>query len=335
MDVGGGVYGFLTSEQPGAIGYRRSPSYLYQGFTANIDFPITQPPTKTGDGGALVFKITPNNTITPFQRGWFSNTGNFVEIGKAAFEACGLHYPYDFTGNIWSADSPCKDADYFDTPGWGNISVVATDITSRAAGTNAAIAIRKFGAHDEGLDIGYDPAGHGTLDRYGVHLGVRTAVEVFDPTTNTFSYPTKPAFQADLTSDKPAVTGHGEDYAVVFDAAQFDQGKNYDPATGRFTASVGGLYQLEVTVELSGVASTNRGFSLSLVTTSQTYHYHPGKLLADNQGRAGLHFSVLTRLNAGDTAFVTVRADGDARSVNVRGADPRTPVSTFSGFLVS
>ncbi len=334
VDLGGGKFGFMTNEQPGSIGYRHAPSYLYQGFTANIDFPITQPPTGAGDGGALVFKITPNDTVTPFQRGWFSNSGNFVEIGKGAFEACGLHYPYDYAGQIWSADSPCKDADYFDTPGWANISVIATDINSPGAAQNAAIAIREFGRHGEGMDVGYNPAGHGVINRYGVHLGARTVAETFDPTNNIFTYPAKPAFEADLTSAQTRRAGADNTGAIVFDVLQFDQGRNYDPRTGRFIAPVDGIYQFETTVSISGLKPTSAHVVLSIVTSTHTYRYSPGQVSLDSNNQAGLHFSVLTHMKTGDIASVAIDVEHAGEPIGVRGGDLHNPLTTFSGFLV-
>ena len=184
------LYDFCQSSMPGCVGYGYGPSYLYQGFTANIDFPITQVPTRSGDGGAMVFKITRNGTNTPFQRGWFAENGNFVEIGKAAIEACGNTYPYNLSGSalgIWQADSPCLDSDFYDTEGWANLSLIATDYTNSSLdASNAALAIREYGAHGEGLDIGYN-AGTSTIDFMTVHGGTRTVVQSFNPSTGTVS----------------------------------------------------------------------------------------------------------------------------------------------------
>lgn len=334
VDIGTKDYVFLNNNQSGTIGFGHSPSYLYQGFTANIDFPIVQPPTKNGVGGALVFKVTPLDAITPFQRAWISNTGNLVEIGRAAFEACNLRYPYDFSGNIWQADSPCKDADYYDTPGWGNLSIVATDIGDRALGGNAAIAIREYGAHGEGLDIGYAPSSASGIDRFGVHGGKRTVAEAFDPNTNIFTYPTKPAFQADLAADLNRVTGDGAFYSIDFDALSFDQAKNFDPSAGTFTAPVTGVYQLEATLQLSGVSTRHAQFTVKVVTTGRQYVYDAGKLAPDVNGRAAIHFAILTRMKAGDTASISLCVEGGAKSVNIVSGPPNSPQTTFSGFLV-
>ena len=184
------LYDFCQSSMPGCVGYGYGPSYLYQGFTANIDFPITQVPTRSGDGGAMVFKVTRNGTNTPFQRGWFAENGNFVENGKAAIEACGNVYPYNLSGSalgIWQADSPCLDSDYYDTEGWANVSLIATDYTNSSLdASNAALAIREYGAHGEGLDIGYN-AGTSTIDFMTVHGGTRTVVQSFNPSTGAVS----------------------------------------------------------------------------------------------------------------------------------------------------
>lgn len=319
VDIGQGTYAFLNSDQPGTIGYRHGPSFLYQGFTANIDLPITEPPTRHGTGGALVFKVTPNGAITPFQRGWFSNTGNLVAIGKAAFEACGLAYPYDHPGrNISSADSPCDDADYFDTPGWGNLSLVATDIESDRLGRNAALAVRAFKAHGEGQDLGWD-AGAASIDRYAVHEGKRTAVERMEPAKAVLTYPTRPAFRADLSA---AAAGHAAAEAVLrFDRVAFDQHGDFDASTGVFTAPVTGVYQLEAIVQLSAPGADR--VSLAIVTSAERFQTDAG-------GEAVLRQSALVRLNAGDTARVVLQGSGAA----IEGGDQGRPRTSFSGFLV-
>ncbi len=184
------------------------------------------------------------------------------------------------------------------------------------------------------MDIGYDPAGHGSINRYGVHAGARTVAERFDPANDVFTYPAKPAFQADLTSDPPKLLPSGQTVAIVFDTSQFDQGHNYDPSTGRFTAPVDGVYQFETTVSLGGLDPEGRDCDLSVVTSSHTYHYDPGRLSPNPRGRADLHFSVLTPMKAGEIAAVTIDLHSGRGLISVRGGVLRDPVTTFSGFLV-
>ena len=328
VDVGGGRYQFLTNEVRGSVGYHIGPSSFGQGFTANIDFPLIQPPTLKGTGGALVFKVTPNGTVTPFQRAWVSNTGNFVEIGKSAFEACGLAYPYDHRGSIWKADSPCDDSDYFDTPGWGNISIVATDYTSSKAGNNAGLAMREYGAHGEGLDLGFNGA-DSRMEFTAVHGDARTPALAVDPPTAQILYPVQSAFSATLSSDLLAVTGDGTLAKIGFNSALYNRHSDFSTRSGLYTAPVAGIYSFSGQVTLSRFSSAHyRKVRVEVISTDRAYSYFAGLPNPDADGDVSVPFDFSIPMTAGATAYVALDVEGGSKGVGV------TTASYFTGRLV-
>jgi len=151
--------------------------------------------------------------------------------------------------------------------------------------------------------------------------------------SGTWASTTQPAFNAYLSTNQPNVTGDGTVYTIIFDTELFDQGSNYNNATGTFTAPVAGKYQFNVTVDL--IATTATGGFINLVTTSRSYRLVAVK--PSNVGTAGgdtgLSGSIIVNMSANDTATVTAQATGTTKISAVYGTS--TPsVTSFSGFLV-
>lgn len=151
--------------------------------------------------------------------------------------------------------------------------------------------------------------------------------------SGTWSSTTQPAFNAYLSTNQANVTGDGTNYTVIFDTEVFDQGSNYNNATGVFTAPVAGKYQFNVTINFLAGAATG-GF-ISLVTTGRTYRLVAVK--PSNVGTAGgdteLSGSALVSLAANDTVSILVSASGTTKTVAVYGTATTTSVTHFSGFL--
>ncbi len=313
------------------------PSYLSQGFVATINAKCTQIPTVNGTGGTLVFGFNKKNTTTNIDRWWADDIGNFISAGAATLEAAtAAHgaWPYDtyYPNNPEKWAAPSGDCDWLNTQGWGNFTAIATDITDANCRNNAAIAIRKYGAHSEGMDIGYDPTGHGTINTYAVHNGTRIAVEKLDPTNNVVTYPTKPAFQAIMSADAVNVTGNGVFYTLPFGAEVFDLGGNF--SSGVFTAPASGVYQLQAMVQLYGLSSVMNWFRIAIVTNNRTYVTDQG-LKPDGQGRALLQLDALADMAAGHAAYVQIYVAGGAQTVSVMMGSSTLPMTMFSGFLVA
>jgi hypothetical protein len=346
---GKGGLRFIDSQKdfPGA-----SPPYLYLGRPCQLEFPVTEPPTAKGAGGGFTVCVTRHGTATPIQRSWWSHTGNFVAAGKATFEAAGIGYPYNVRDlglarkhYAWAA--PSGDCNYFETPGWGNVTIICTDIGSKALDHNAGVAMRKFGEHGSGVDFGYDF----DTDRWAafrVHDHVRAPSLAIAPKTGDItlgdrpegrhtvngivSTPDNPAFQAVLRRDLNNATGDGGDLTVPFDATAFNRSGGFDAATGAFVAPVDGLYQLQTTVQLAGLGRHKR-MLVEIVTAAQVHALAPGAPSPDDRGRAGVCLHALAAMRAGDAARVRVTVDGGERTVGVLAGSAGAPASTFSGFL--
>ena len=151
--------------------------------------------------------------------------------------------------------------------------------------------------------------------------------------TGCVTMATQPAFNAYQSANQANVTGDGTVYTIIFDTELFDQGSNYNNATGTFTAPVPGKYHFDVTVDL--IATTATGAFINLVTTSRTYRLAAVK--PSNVGTAGgdtcLSGAITVSLAANDTVTVTAQATGTTKISAVYGTT--TPsVTSFSGFLV-
>lgn len=347
-DGRGGLRFLEPSDTPGG-----SPPYLFLGRPCQLEFPITEPPTAKGTGGGFTVCVTRHGTVTPIQRSWWSHTGNLVAAGKATFEAAGIGYPFNVgklglagKSHAWAA--PSGDCNYFETPGWGNVTIICTDIGSQALEHNAGVAMRKYGDHGAGVDFGYDFAS----DRWAafrVNGHVRAPSFAIAPKTGDItlgdrpegrhtvngvvSTPDRPAFQAALEHDLKTATGDGTTVIIPFGATAFNRSGGFDAGAGVFTAPVDGLYQLQTTVQLGQVGKHTR-MAVEIVTAERTYPLSPGAPSPDDRGRAGACLQVLAAMKAGEAARVRVTVGGGDKNVDIMAGPQDAPASTFSGFLV-
>ena len=313
-----------------------SPDSLYQGIAAQLFFDQLDTPTHLSTPGAIVFAVATGTGggskygVTPWNRMWLNGeSGNLVVVGKAAFEASPTQTFTD--GPTWH--SPAGDCDYKSTPGWGNLSIVMTDIAAAGLGHNAGLAMRCFGAHGEGVDFGYDAKAR-QWAMLRVHEGQRSRALSVDLDTGQVTLggavatPENPAFEAALGGDRQNLTGDGTAVFLAFDQVSFDRAKELDGATGRFTAAAAGVYQLQATIQFIGVGK-NAGALVEIVTDSQTRRLAPGALHPDRAGRAGMSFGAALAMRKGESARVRVTVGGGARTAGCAAHD-----TVFSGFLV-
>lgn len=139
----------------------------------------------------------------------------------------------------------------------------------------------------------------------------------------------RPSFLATNSASDASVTGDGTVYTVLYDNEVFDQGGNFVPGTGIFTAPVAGKYQFNVSVRLSGT-TTVTGLQLNLITSNRTYITEKTIVAGTITGDT-LTLSVLADMDASDTVSTTVVGSGGSKAVNVVGGANGT--TAFSGFL--
>ena len=140
--------------------------------------------------------------------------------------------------------------------------------------------------------------------------------------------PTQPAFLVKPSSNQTNLTV-GAFTTVVFGTEIFDQ--NSDFASNVFTAPVTGRYQFNVEILLQAVNNAYEYLDVQLITSNRNHindttpdHY------LDSDSTLHMGISVLTDMDAGDTAYVriVVPNTGSAQT------DIHT-YSSFSGFLVA
>jgi len=132
-----------------------STSSNSQGFSQRIIFPTTDAPSRGGTPGALVFMTTaPGGYITPMQRAWVSDKGFLVAAGKATHEAAHLGLTWTASGGGYRVlGAQSGDANYYETQGWGNVSIVMTDVGDAQCDNAAGLAMRFYGNHGRGVDF--------------------------------------------------------------------------------------------------------------------------------------------------------------------------------------
>ena len=146
---------------------------------------------------------------------------------------------------------------------------------------------------------------------------------------------TKPATSAFLargTTAQDDVTGNNTLYTVLFNTEDFDQGADYAPASGIFTAPVAGRYQFNANIAVAQLG-TATGIVMNIDTSDMNYTTSVFDGTAGTMTDITLVGAVLADMDAADTARVTVNVtgmSGNTADISVSSADGRT---SFSGFL--
>lgn len=156
-----------------------------------------------------------------------------------------------------------------------------------------------------------------------------TVISALD--TGEVTMPLKPAFSAHRSANVANVTGNFTYYQIVFDAEDFDQGADYNPATGVFTCPVTGVYYFNSIVQING-CTIAQGMvvkiipSVGLTLVASLYR-------AAGSSQFVLGCSGFLSLAAGTTVTCGVATDGEAADTNdLVGA--ATLNTRFSGYLV-
>jgi len=139
---------------------------------------------------------------------------------------------------------------------------------------------------------------------------------------------TLPAFLVAVSGTIDSVTGDGTAYTIVFGTEIFDQANNFSNTT--FTAPVTGRYQLSLEVFIDMLNAAHNGQTVQLMTSNRGYYACIDGFAAGANPFIGYRtypFSILTDMDAGDTAYIILTVSGGNKIIDVGG-------SVFSGHLV-
>lgn len=143
------------------------------------------------------------------------------------------------------------------------------------------------------------------------------------------------AFLAFVSAEIANVTGDGTVYTVIFDDEEFDNGGDFDPTTGLFTAPVNGIYQFNSIVTIKGITSNHVDAYMRIFAGAEWYggtELHPYTCVRAN-GRLSFSASTLVKLTAAQTAEVRIYVNATDKTIDVIGSATHK-YSVFSGFLV-
>lgn len=173
----------------------------------------------------------------------------------------------------------------------------------------------------------------GTTNQYSVSNGDGVSGEPtvgFD-TNRVLS--TQPCFLAKVSGTNSNVTGNNTNYTIVYDNEVFDQGGNYNPASGVFTAPVTGKYYFCSSVTLSGLLVTHTQIYLQFASSATgNYLVRPGKLFSilGADGMITIQGSIIITMSSGNTMSNNLQISGGTQVVDVYGNNDS---SWFSGYL--
>jgi hypothetical protein len=184
------------------------------------------------------------------------------------------------------------------------------------------------------LDFGSTASGHKWINSRDTAAG--TAVPMLFQTGGTermridsigaVTMPYQPAFLARPTgtqADIPASTT----VTVVFGTEVFDQ--NADFASNTFTAPVTGKYQFSYSLYLTNIDTAAAYYEVELVTSNRSYPFVIDPNFASDLNYLTITPSVLADMDAGDTAYVTIRQQTGTAQTDI------SNISFFSGYLVA
>jgi hypothetical protein len=157
--------------------------------------------------------------------------------------------------------------------------------------------------------------------------------------TGEITMPLQPAFFGYLDSSTPNdVTGDGTVYTVGFNQEVFDQGSDFNPATGTFTVPVTGKYKFTANVLLANLGAAHTAGDISINVAGATAYQFASSLCNPGAGRNptnqySMQVTAFASLTAGDTVTVRVNVSNGGKTVGVFGSASPQFWTYFDGSL--
>jgi len=167
----------------------------------------------------------------------------------------------------------------------------------------------------------------------GASLGTTDTIVVDE--NGLVSNPLQPAFNAEISTTLLNVTGDGSAYHIIYDTTRFDNNSDYNSTTSVFVAPKDGVYKFDACINQSTAADITDNL-LSIVTSNQTFYSYvrPGRSRVSNyygsNARNRTSISCCCFMDAGDIAYVVVKASGGSKTVDLF----PTISAAFTGYLV-
>jgi hypothetical protein len=194
--------------------------------------------------------------------------------------------------------------------------------TKNAIGSNIPIEVSKGGT---GV-TSYTSSGIVKYDGTNIPSSAYALID----SNNYYLNSKQPNFFATLSAPVSNVSGTGTLYSIVFDSEVWDNASNYNPATGIFTAPVDGIYLFNAIVYVTG-CTISTSISLNIVTSGYTFYSQRDRAASALDLERDL--TILAKLTAGQTAYVSFSTSGEAADTNdLTGAS--SDLTSFSGYLV-
>ncbi len=146
---------------------------------------------------------------------------------------------------------------------------------------------------------------------------------------------TQPMFSAYRSSAATNVTGDGTYYTVIFNTEVFDQGGNYNNATGIFTAPIAGRYFFTAQVMMNVLSSGHTGCSIKIITSNKTFFGGVVNPYATRSatGERTVNIFGMVDMSASHTAYIDFAVSGSTKTVGIYGST--TLYTSFSGGLLA
>jgi len=154
-------------------------------------------------------------------------------------------------------------------------------------------------------------------------------------TTGERTMPLQPAFLALNSATDSNVTGDNTTYTIICDTEIYDQGSDYNNATGTFSAPVTGRYLFTATAYLLELTAAHTSLFLEIATSNRDARGYSYSLSAGVPAGALEPIALCyVDMDAGDNANLRLRIAGSTKTVDVYGEASGALYTSFAGALI-